>query len=191
MHFERHREVSAAADKAPHPEFRVFLESENANLDRVDERMKKRAFVEFLIEYDDVKKGQRIHVSNFGRLETEGADLRIEIGDSDTGSAEFDYADFVKHLGRKIGPKRGFEMLAERDTHGSIVLALLAEIRCEPSDSLRDLRRRGLDESGSRVGRDDSYDRGIEIVKVAGGLRRFAEDIATSKPDEIVSGITE
>ena len=59
MGFQGDGEMNLRVHKAANPQFRVTLQAEHVKLNGVDEGMKQRPLRQFLIENNDIEKGQR------------------------------------------------------------------------------------------------------------------------------------
>src|SRR5580704_1377466 len=116
-------------DEAAHKEFGIPFEPQQFKLDRMHQAVKQRSLGDFLVEYDDIKKSQGVHVRKLGKVgETQspgfGKEWRIGYG----RAMKFDYPDAVEEVGRKIRPHQGFLVVAEGSSGAKIMVALLVEI---------------------------------------------------------------
>lgn len=174
--------------EAADPEFGVALQAEQVDLDNMYEGVEQGTLGQSLIESDHVEVGDRIHMSDFGRVESECAYSLEKLGNADSCPLKLYNSDSFQQGWSKVlahpTPKRA----ANGSGHRQVIIALLLKISGEPFDCLRDLFGRGLNRR-VREGRDFIFDSRVKLMQRTGGLGRFPQDVAASETGEIVGGI--
>src|SRR3954469_4351552 len=136
MHLQGHGEMRPGFDEAAPPEFGITMPAKDLDLYRVHERMEQGAQRDVLVEDDYIPKCERIQVADLGGFEPGGPDLREEGWGCDASSPQFENANLLQKVIRKMRAKHGLVLRAERAGDRQIVLALLSHVVREPLDAL-------------------------------------------------------
>jgi len=114
MRLQGHGEMRPGFDEAAHPEFGITTPAKDLDLYRVHERMEQGAQRDVLVEDDYIAKCERIHVADLGGFETGGPDLGEEGWGRDAGAPQFENANLLQKVIRKMRAKHGLVLRAQR-----------------------------------------------------------------------------
>ena len=114
MGLERHGKMKFGIDEAANEKVGIALKSKNFKLDGVHESVKQAALGDLLVENDNVKEGQGMHVREFGEVgKPHSFCFRVKGRIGDAIAIEFDHSDLIEQGWRKIRPHQGFFVVAE------------------------------------------------------------------------------